>query len=209
VNHRPGNGRLAVLALFLSMVVGPRHAGADDEDQHSSIDCGPSALYNLSRLVGQPIGLEAIRTHLPATRSGNFSMEELSRSALACGLRLRGVLLDKNEEGAIDRPMLVFLNRGEHGHFLVVRPLGTSGKLVQVVDSANPPRVMDKSALLAAKSWTGLALIRDDSSPWVVGGRVAACCTLAIGILIFLVRRARTSKWLTRRNPRPQLAGSD
>jgi predicted double-glycine peptidase len=209
VNQRPGIGRLAAFVLYLAMVVVPRVARADEEDHLTSIDCGPSALYNLSRLVGQPIGLEQIRSHLPTDRRGNFSMEELSRSALACGLRLRGVLLAKNEGRAIDRPMLVFLNRGEHGHFLVVRPLGTSGKLVQVVDSANPPRVMDKSALLAAKSWTGLALIRDDSSPWVVGGRVAACCTLAIGILIFLVRRARTSKWLTRRNPRPQLAGSD
>jgi hypothetical protein len=205
----PGRGMawLAAVALVLSMAVGPTAVGADDEEAHAAIDCGPSALYNLSRLVGQPLELDAIRSHLPSARRGNFSMEELSQSALACGLRLRGVLLNKGEERAIDRPMLVFLNRGEHGHFLVVRPLGDSGKLVQVVDSANPPVVMDKSALLAAKSWTGLALIRDDSRPWISLGRRLAWGTLAIGLVTLLIRQARAWMGTSRSHPHHRIAG--
>jgi hypothetical protein len=204
VNPRPGSGRLAAV-VFLTLLVGP--VAADEDEPHASIDCGPSALYNLSRLVGQPLGLDEIRSHLPMSRSGNFSMEELSRSALACGLRLRGVLLAKGEERAIDRPMLVFLNRGEHGHFLVVRPVGTSGKLVQVVDSANPPTVMDKSTLLAAKSWTGLALIRDDSRPWVGPARIAGGAILAVGLALILFPRVRG--WIGSKRTRlsPQVAG--
>jgi ABC-type bacteriocin/lantibiotic exporter with double-glycine peptidase domain len=168
--------------------------GDDEPGASDSVDCGPSALYNLSRLLGRPLELDAIRSRLPSTRRGNFSMEELQKSALACGLRLRGVLLAKSEERAIDRPMLVFLNRGEHGHFLVLRPVGTTGKLVQVVDSVNPPAVIDKTALFAAKSWTGLALIPDEPRSWVLPARIAAAVVLVLGFLIFFVRKGRSLK---------------
>ncbi len=100
----------------------------------------------------------------------------------------------KSEERAIDRPMLVFLNRGEHGHFLVLRPVGTTGKLVQVVDSVNPPAVIDKTALFAAKSWTGLALIPDEPRSWVLPARIAAAVVLVLGFLIFFVRKGRSLK---------------
>ncbi len=157
MNHARGTSRLAALALVLAFSTGPGVAATDDEDLLTAVDCGPSALYTLSRLIGRPLGLEEIRSHLPSARRGNFSMEELNQSALACGLRLQGVLLAKGEGQAIDRPMLVFLNRGEHGHFIVIRPIGTTGKLVQVIDPASSPAIIDKPTLLAAKSWTGLA----------------------------------------------------
>ena len=191
MNHLRRDGRLAAFASLAMLLAASIAHGAEEDEAHSSIDCGPSALYNLAKVVGHPLGLDEIRAHLPAARRGNFSMEELSRSALACGLRLQGVLLAKGEERAIDRPMLVFLNRGEHGHFVVVRPLGTTGKLAQVIDSANPPSVVDKSNLLDAKSWTGLTLIVDESSPWIVAVRFVAWTGLAFGVITLVLRRAR------------------
>ena len=82
--------------------------------------------------------------------------------------------------------MLVFLNQGEHGHFLVLRPVGHSDQLVQVVDSVNPPMVMNKSTLLATKSWTGLALISDKSTHSMKLVMQVTGATLMIGIIIFL-----------------------
>ena len=76
---------------------------------------------------------------------------------------MSGVLLKKRED-AIDRPMLVFLRRKGHGHYVVVRPVGHTGKLVQVIDNFGPPEVVDKATLLASPVWTGIALLRESRS---------------------------------------------
>ena len=64
------------------------------------------------------------------------------------------------------------MKRTQHGHFLVIRPVGHTGKLVQIVDSLQSPEVIDKSVLLASPEWTGLALVpgRISWTPVLVGG---------------------------------------
>lgn len=85
-------------------------------------------------------------------------MAELREAARACGLTLVGVRLPRSGH-APDRPALVFLEGEDHGHFLVVRPVGHSGKLIQVIDSIGDPVVMDAADLYASNQWTGLALV--------------------------------------------------
>lgn len=85
-------------------------------------------------------------------------MKDLRDAARACGLKLIGVHLEKNSD-AIDRSMLVFSRRGTHGHFVVIRPVGHTGKLVQVIDSARGSELVDKADLVTSPDWTGLALI--------------------------------------------------
>ena len=94
--------------------------------------------------------------------------------------RLIGIRLEKSVD-AIDRPMLVFLKRGSHGHFVVIRPIGHTGKLVQVIDSARGTEVVDKSDLINSPDWTGLALIpvRTD---WQYN--LALGLALVIGLLV-------------------------
>lgn len=183
-------------AVFLTLILSVVATTSDDAslggkpaEEGTGADCGISALYNLSRLAGRPLEWDAIRSGLPRDRVGHFSMKELSDAALRAGLRLQGVLLDRKEERAIDRPMLVFLNRGQHGHFLVVRPIGHTGKLVQVIDSIEPPAVMDRSQLLAAPSWTGLALIPEKSEWGILALRIATGSALLLALTWNLARR--------------------
>ncbi len=134
---------------------------ADDTGPPSDIakyDCGTIALHTLLALEGRSIRIETLRTRLPAPGPQGRSMAELRDAARACGLSLMGVKLARTDR-APDRPALVFLNRDEHGHFLVVRPVGHSGKLIQIIDSTGDPMVMDATDLYASPRWTGLALL--------------------------------------------------
>jgi hypothetical protein len=132
-------------------------AKAAAETTSNSGDCGTVALYALLRLEGRPTPLESVTARLPAIRPAGHSMKELRDAARTLGLGLDGAYLGKDDK-AIDRPMLAFLKVEGKGHFLVIRPVGHSGKLVQVIDSNQPTRVMDKADLVTSDQWTGLVL---------------------------------------------------
>ena len=85
-------------------------------------------------------------------------MKELKDAAAHLGLRLRGVSLPR-EPGVIDRPILAFLQGKSHGHFVVVRPTGHTGHLVQIIDDVGDPRVIDSTRLFAEPWWTSTALV--------------------------------------------------
>lgn len=175
--------RCVVLALpaFALMTLG--WAGEEPNPPREP-DCGSCALYTLLRLEDRPTSLSTIASRLGPPKPGGYSMKELRDAARACGLPLTGVILQK-EERAIDRPMIVFLKRGPHGHFLVIRPLGVTGKLVQVIDSVRPPGVEDKADLTASPEWTGIALISEGSNgpKWLVAVCVASLSAIVVGLL--------------------------
>jgi len=119
---------MAVVAV--AMALAARSARADGAlDRPDALQCGTMALYHLLRMEGADVTVEAIQARLPRPRPEGYSMKELRAAASACGVRLDGVLLKKSAE-AIDRPMLVFVDRGGHGHYIVARPVGRTGKLV-------------------------------------------------------------------------------
>lgn len=154
--------------------------------------CGVKALYALLRSEGFRPRVTGVARTLPAERPDGYSMKELRDAASALGLRLDGVLLEKTG-AALDAPMLVFLRRGTHGHYAVVRPVGHTGKLVQVVDGDETPEVMDKTDLLLSDEWTGIALVRHRPvwGVWVAGG-VGVALTGLLSVASFKkVKRAR------------------
>ncbi len=161
-------------------------------------DCGTMALYTLLRIEGFPTGLKHLEAILPQPNPGGHSMRELQEAAAARGLLLEGVLLSK-EKRAIDRSMLVFLRQNPHGHFMVVRPVGWTGNLVQILDPNRPPDVVDSSELLASSQWTGLAL-RPARVNWPSrAGWILGICSVAVGLGGWLKHRG--SSW-GRRCPR-------
>jgi Peptidase C39 family len=121
-------------------------------------DCGTVALHALLAIEGCATRFDALQARLPAPSPQGYSMALLRDAAGTCGLSLTGVKLVASGR-APDRPALVFTKRGEHGHFLVVRPVGHSGKLIQIIDSTGDPIVMDAIDLYASPQWTGLALV--------------------------------------------------
>ena len=178
-----------VIALVVVLAAGAWSAPIEEDDRAAN-DCGPIALYALLGLEGRPTSPDRIAAKLPPPRPGGYSMRELRDASRALGLRLDGVSLGK-ESAAIDRPMLAFLKVEKEGHFLVVRPVGHSGKLVQVIDSDRPPRVMERTDLVASDQWTGIVLAPARTWPsGFVAGIVAVSC-FGLSALALARRRAR------------------
>ncbi len=164
--------------------------GRADPDPHdpgeSALDCGTLALYHLLHLEGRPTDLTVIRSHLPAMPPAGYSMKELRDAARACGLQLSG-LQPKDPIRELDRPMIAFLRQG---HYIVARPVGHTGKQVQILNGAVDSTIIDKQTLLTGTGWTGLVLAPKRSSPvewWAVPSAALAGLVLAIR-LIFLSR---------------------
>jgi len=165
--------------LWLSAV---GQADGDDgtpELPDAPYDCGTKALYFLLRFEGRsadPDRIVAALNESSPSVVGNSSpqgrsMKDLRDGAARLGLALDGVRWPRG--GSIpDRPVIAFLDRKPHGHFIAVRPVGHSGKLVQVFDGEAPPEVIDASRLTALNEWTGLILTshRSNWSARLAGG---------------------------------------
>lgn len=177
----------SAIAVALGLVVTP--SPADDRDPQKpevGSDCGVIALYLLLGLEDRPRPLGSITSILPPSTPSGYSMEELREASSAFGLRLAGRRFDGSH--AMDRPWIVHLKRSGHGHFLVVRPVGHSGKLVQVIDPPSLPEVVDVDALLARSDWTGLGLT-PERLPWAVLLSWLAVLIATLPLLAKLARR--------------------
>lgn len=154
------------------MVILVSSTGLQADDETARHDCGATALAILLRFEGQAATLGQVEAVLPPATPRGHSLAELRDAARALGLRLEGVRLRPAEVLELDRPMIVHLQRGEVGHYVAVRPVGHTGKLVQLLDNVRDPEVMDASLLLSAREWTGLALVphRRGLGSWLLVG---------------------------------------
>ncbi|SRR5579883_734504 len=150
-----------------------------------SVDCGTLALDHLLRLEGRPISLDRLEAALgPLTPAAGPSFRELRAAARRVGLRLDAVVLPK-KQSAINGPALLFVKSGREGHFIVVRPVGHTGRLLQIIDGESSPEVADADRLFDAPGWTGLALIPHRPNYLGLGaGSISAICVVG-----FLFRR--------------------
>ncbi len=161
------------------------------------VDCGVSALFLLLRLEGREADLAALVESLPPRPAAGYSLKELRNEARRRGVPLRGVQLKSGERP--EGPSIVFFGDGGHGHYVVARPVGHSGKLVQVLDPNFTPQVLDSEEFEARTLWTGLALVPDPPRwPGRIGIAAAAGGAACLG-LVGWGRRSR------RGDPAPQL----
>lgn len=190
----PRSTRLALLLVTFAAGIGVgRIAGAAGERvvADPAIDCGPAALLALGAVEGREIDFDKLAARLPQRREGH-SMKELRDVARSFGLKLEGLYVGKHAS-LIDRPMLAFIkDKGAKiEHFLVVRPVGHTGSLVQLIDSNGPPRVIEKVDLVSSYQWTGVVLAPTRTN-WAIvewSGLLAASAMLSLGLSI--ARRAR------------------
>lgn len=150
--------RPLITIAMISVAIG--RCPAQEADRESeALDCGTQALYAMLRLERGEVDVDAVRASLPARPPSGYTMRHLRDAASARGLTLVGVKLPSGDR-APDRPALAFLKVAPHGHYVVLRPVGQSGRLVQVIDSAKRhPEVLDADLLYRSPSWTGLALV--------------------------------------------------
>ena len=138
---------------------------ADEVEPHP-LDCGPNTLVLLLRLAGRQVGLDEVKQALPRRHDVGYSLAELKTAASQFGLRLNGVRLDKSDL-PLAQPAIAFLHTAGEGHFILMRPVGTTGKVVQVIDPPLAPTIMDYDKLLASPGWTGRMLIRQTAAEWI------------------------------------------
>ena len=209
-------GRVLPSALTLALVVSPSPAKSDDppvanprpidesainredlQGSRSSQDCGLLALYLMLRDEGRSINFAALRDQLPPPGERGYSFRELIDAARAIGYPLNAIRL-KEGDGPLDRPAIVLLKQGVHAHFVVVRPVGLKGTMVQVIDPRRDPVLIDSERMYGSESWTGLALILDRPNWWSrIAGGIAAILAVAIVALMLKshsrIRRAGMS----------------
>jgi hypothetical protein len=105
--------------------------------------------------------LSQIEDSLPAPTPAGYSLKDLQVALSRFGVQVHGVQIG-TRPADIDRPLLLHLRRGNHGHFVTVRPVGHSGKLVQLLDALRSPIVLDKADLVRSPEWSGLALVQSE-----------------------------------------------
>jgi len=135
---------------------GELSTAASDGSHGAGVSCGAISLAALTRLEGRPIALDEINSRL--SRKSAHSLLELRDAARRSGTVLRCVHIGMND-WPLDRPALVHLDRRGVGHFVVIRPVGHSGKLVQILDPASGVEVVDALQLFSSPEWTGAGLV--------------------------------------------------
>lgn len=189
-------GRLLARSLLAFLVpvaaedLANARGDAPTSPDSATYDCGTLALRILLKLENRPSDPAFLETRLPRRNPRGYTMNQLRHAAGECGLELIGVHLSSHG-GELDRPALVFQKVGTHGHFLVVRPIGPTGKLLQVLDPNRPPEVVDAQDFFAAPEWTGLALVprRSNRLTLALAGLAAAAALAS-----FAVRRTADNR---------------
>ena len=163
--------RFAVSLVLLLPLVGDDSVPASAWDHPKSAemdryDCGAISLFTLLRLESIAASLQEVEAQLPRPQPQGYSFKQLREAASRLGLNLHAVQLPKDSKSP-DQPTLMYFSEPPMGHFTVVRPLGHSGHLVQVLDPFRNPDVCDYSELSSSPHWTGLALVPSRSRPWL------------------------------------------
>ncbi len=179
---------------------GPGIADAEEiESERDIFSCGHWALYILCRLEGRPVDLATVAARLSGGSAAGHSLAQIRAAAASCGLRLRGVRLGPGD-WPLDRPALIHLDRHASGHFVVIRPIGHTGKLVQVIDGPHRVEVLDFDRLTSSPEWTGRALVPRRPN-WVGGAGVGVAVGASGSILIYASRRLRYRRRAADRRP--------
>jgi ABC-type bacteriocin/lantibiotic exporter with double-glycine peptidase domain len=156
-------------------------------------DCGAIALFVLLHLEGRTLAFKSYERGLPPPPADGYSMKEIADIAARFGLRLVGGRLLADVSG-LSGPCIVFLSQRPHGHYIVVQPVGHTGKLLQVFDGFQAPVVIDADRLYRSQQWTGLVLLPNKESNYsqLVAFMIGISGTsLVVTLLLLFVRRTQ------------------
>lgn len=189
---RPRNSRILLLGVTFFLFAGLIAPAPTLADDAQAFDCGTLSLYILLRLEGKTTDLGQITSRLPHMPASGYSMKELRDAAHNLGLDLTGVKL-KNSGRLDDGPSILSLNKEGHGHYVVIRPVGHTGNMIQMFDSARYPTLLDVDSFRNSQEWTGLVLIKPARSRFFFYTGIAmSICLVSFGLL-FLMKRLGTS----------------
>lgn len=180
---------MGVLCFSLALIC-DLGIGAVESDQPPKPDCGLNSLYILLRLQGRLVEFSSLESSLPTPQAEGYSMAELASASAALGSSLEGRRYSR-VDGPLDRPVIAYTREPEGGHFLVLRPVGTTGTMVQVIDPPHVPVIVDYDRVFASKSWTNRVLRPVD--PWL-SRHALPVCLLALSLVLVSLLARRTRK---------------
>jgi ABC-type bacteriocin/lantibiotic exporter with double-glycine peptidase domain len=124
--------------------VAPKLDPPPSESTDIEPDCGLKALYNLMHLSDLEVDYVSIADALPPLHRDGYAIGELRDAASRLGMRTAAYRL-RLADLPRDRPSLARLHvpLRDAGHFVVFRPVGTSGRLVQMLSPPYVPRILD------------------------------------------------------------------
>lgn len=178
--------RVVNLLLLVVLHGEPVHA-----TEETSASCGLGALYCLLRAEGKSCTLLDVAAVLPHQTAEGYSLLEIQEGARLLGLSLKGIQTSSANAAPRKRAM-VYLSNREFGHFIVIEPVGKSGKLVQVIDPVGLTYVVAYAELKHRKDWTGKMLL---VAPWDLAS------TQGAAIVMFCVSLAFFALWCRRAKP--------
>lgn len=181
--------RHSVIAAVMSLIalLSPEEVRCENAARPPrNITCGDKALYHLLRLEGRPVTLQGILSAMPGEGT-RYSMRDLRDGGFRLGIKLHGVRIISRHQLS-RRPAIVFFDRKPHGHFVVMRTVGHTDTLVQIIDGEQADEIVDYASLVQNPEWTGVALI-PDSPPFWRWGAVGLAGSLFIGS--WILRRAQ------------------
>lgn len=176
------------------MACAPRPDDFVENPETAASHSGVLALFYLARMLDRPLSLDSIESSpsFSGSRTG-CSMADLKQAAIGFGITLEGIQLDKRDR-LWDQPMILFQRSPNHGHFLVTRPVGHSGNLVQVFDGVQPTAIIDLERLSNQRSWTSLALVPVSSTHWYDRIEAVLVVVALVALLsVPLLRRSRVA----------------
>jgi ABC-type bacteriocin/lantibiotic exporter with double-glycine peptidase domain len=182
---------LILIALINSNGTNPNNRSELPRDNSTGgLECGLDALILYSRLIGYPQDRALVRSSLgPVVPGRGYSMLQLQEAGRGLGIPLRGVRLNP-EASNLQTPIIILCRLGEHFHYRVLRPIGHSGRVVQILDpSYETPFVLDYETVRRSAEWTGYALIPSShSASWVI---TIITITIISLILVYIFGKLR------------------
>jgi prepilin-type N-terminal cleavage/methylation domain-containing protein/prepilin-type processing-associated H-X9-DG protein len=142
-------------------------------------DCGLHALYLLLQDEGRPVSIPQLQQALPGPKPDGYSLWELASAARAQGVPLKGIRFQRLDT-PLRSPAIAFFQTPTIGHFAYLRPVGTTGTMVQIIDPPHHPRIIDYNNLFRETPWSGTILV-PDRSPTAAILAAGALALLLIG----------------------------
>ena len=184
--------RRVLAAVLVSAAPGWYAAGQEVVDQPKK-DCGLNALYLLLDLTGHHRELESLVKMLPERHKDGYSLAELQTASRSSGLPLQGRMIT-HADLPLSTPVIAFFttHRPDGGHFVVLVPAGTTGKMAQVIDPPYAPAILDYTRIFGVDN--SMVILQ----PWSPWERYQSTATVLIGFLIV----ASISVFIVRSLPR-------
>jgi len=141
-------------ALFAALNPIAVIAGAEPPEP----SCGAMCILVLARLQESTVDLPAIQAELGPPSFAGHSIKQMASALEALGMPCSAVSVLPSD-WPIQGMGIFHTQNGERGHYVVVRPVGHSGQLAQVLDPTGSVLVEDYEALAQAPGWTGSCLL--------------------------------------------------